>query len=228
MSIRILYYPDEDKVTFERNGQRIASVSVTPIRDAILERMTGEGISIGADIFSGVSKVAKRLARSKLLRKVKEIVNSPAVEATARTIFPPLGVAYEGVRAADRLVKSARAGDTESLKKIATISAKARQGDPGAKKALNVLKAVNGSKTVQSIPAGSADYMYGMKAQVSGTSGTSFGYEIYSNPQHFYGTNVAGTGMPSVWDVLSPLQSPITRYQNAVKLMRNAYENWTN
>lgn len=126
------------------------SVPLRPIQRVLMHELQNraavEGVGWGwssiKKAFKKVKKIAKKIAKSKIIRKIKKVLKSPIIAKAMKAvsvIYPPAGVAYAAVKNATKLVNKAVKGSKAAIGQIAAIKKLAGKGNAKAATLVNIM-----------------------------------------------------------------------------------------
>lgn len=137
-------------VTWSRGG---ASATLTATLDAaelgaiaraVRGLMEQRGAAAGASFFQNVGRMARRIARGRILRKLSDgaadILQSPALAAAVgiTSVIPGIGqgiaATYAAARLTTELVQRARRGDRQAQQQLGQVAQRAAAGNPEAQR----------------------------------------------------------------------------------------------
>lgn len=138
-----IYCHDEREGVPDNQRTRKFSV-ILPLSNLKSEVLAAFDNSVGfswSSIKAVVSKTIKSVGTSRLLSAATDIAQKAATYGSA--IYPPLGVTYNAISKASKLLSDAKAGKRHALKKIKAIRKEAEAGNLAAAQASKVLMVLN-------------------------------------------------------------------------------------
>lgn len=143
-----VYCHDERPGVPENQKTRKFSV-ILPLYELKKEVLAAFDNSIGlswGSIKRAVNKTVKAVGASRILNVASDIAQKAATYGSA--IYPPLGVTYNSISNASKLLSQAKSGKRYALKKIAAIRKEAESGNLAAAQASKVLMVLNKVGTI--------------------------------------------------------------------------------
>lgn len=143
-----IYCHDERTGVPENQRTRKFSV-ILPLHELKTEVLAAFDNSVGlswSSIKRAVNKTVRTVGSSRLLSVASNIAQKAASYGSA--IYPPLGVTYNSISNASKLLSQAKSGKRYALKKIAAIRKEAESGNLAAAQASKVLMVLSKVGTV--------------------------------------------------------------------------------
>lgn len=146
-------------------GEITLCATVSPeVIQAVLENVKGlheqlhadavaqgcEGEAVAGNIFSAIGKLARKIARGRLLQRLgsalKAIARNPIISKAVgivSSVVPGMSAVRLAVTSASNVLGQLRAGNPQTRRRVTTLVQQARQGNPQARRTVRILSAVN-------------------------------------------------------------------------------------